>query len=294
MTNFLEAVRAGLLSTVQDSGRRGYAHLAVPRGGSLDVPAMRLANRLVGNREDAAVLETTVDGVAVRAAEACYVAVTGARAEIRVGTRAADWGVPVVVWAGEVIDIGRAHYGLRSYLAVSGGIAVEPVMGSRSTDILSGLGPEIVRDGSILPVGPERREPAHIDFAPYPLPRAHLDLRCYLGPRDDRLTEGSLALLNSAKWTVTSQSNRIGLRLAGPALAWRNNEELPSEGVVLGSVQVPPDGQPVLFLADHPATGGYPVAGVVPAPDIWLCAQAVPGTVIHLHTCRVPEVGLGL
>jgi biotin-dependent carboxylase-like uncharacterized protein len=283
MGNRLEAVRAGALTTVQDLGRRGYAHLAVPRAGVLDVPAMRLANRLVGNPEDLAVLETTVDGTAVRVTERCHVAITGAPAPVRVGGRPAGWGVPLLVPAGAVVDVGRAGVGVRSYLAVTGGIAVPPVLGSRSTDLLSGLGPPVVRDGTVLPVGAGRPAPACLDFAPYPLPPPELDLTAHLGPRDDHLTPAAVARLGSGTWTVTSQSNRIGLRLAGPALAWRTRDELLSEGVVLGGIQVPPGGQAVLFLADHPATGGYPVVGVVPAPDIWRCAQAAPGTVIRFH-----------
>jgi biotin-dependent carboxylase-like uncharacterized protein len=282
--NQLDVLRGGALTTVQDLGRRGYAYLAVPRSGALDVPALRLANRLVGDPEDTAVLETTLNGVAVRPTRRCHIAVTGARAPVRIGTRQVGWGVPLLVEAGETVDVGTAQHGVRSYLAVSGGIAVEPVLGSRSTDLLSGLGPPIVRTGGVLPIGQPGGEAAHLDFAPYPLPQPELDLVCYLGPRDDRLTPQSVALLRSATWTVTPLSNRVGLRLAGPALAWRDNAELLSEGVVLGAVQVPPDGQPVVFLADHPCTGGYPVVGVVPAPDIWLCGQARPGTVIRLHT----------
>lgn len=287
MNDYLEAVRGGALTTVQDFGRRGFAHLAVPRSGSLDVPAMCLANRLVGNPEDAAVLETTLDGVAVRAGRLCHMAVTGAIADVRVDGRPAAWGLPLLIRPGEVIDVGPAQHGVRSYVAVSGGIAVEPSMGSRSTDLLTGLGPAFVRTGSVLPLGPVVGEPARIDYAPYPLPGGELNLACYLGPRDDRITEDSIGLLRSATWTVSAQSNRIGLRLEGPTLRWRTSNELLSEGLVLGSVQVPADGQPVLFLADHPTTGGYPVIGVIPAPDIWLCAQAAVGTTIRFNLKRL-------
>jgi biotin-dependent carboxylase-like uncharacterized protein len=287
MSHYLAVVRGGALTTVQDLGRRGFAHLAVPRSGALDEPAMRLANRLVGNPEDAAVLETTLDGVAVRVGRPCYMAVTGAIADIRVDGRQTAWALPVLVRPGEVIDIGPARHGIRSYLAVSGGIAVAPTMGSRSTDLLTGLGPELVRTGGILPLGLIVDEPARIDFAPYPLPGGELSLTCYLGPRDDRITEDSVSLLRSATWTVSTQSNRIGLRLEGPTLRWRTDNELLSEGLVLGSVQVPTDGQPVIFLTDHPTTGGYPVIGVVPAPDIWLCAQAAVGSTIRFNPKRL-------
>jgi biotin-dependent carboxylase-like uncharacterized protein len=287
VSNFLEAVRGGALTTVQDLGRPGFAHLAVPRSGALDVPAMRLANRLVGNPENAAVLETTLDGVAVKAKKLCYMAITGAIADVRVDGRHAAWGLPLPIRPGEVIDIGPARHGVRSYLAVSGGITVAPTMGSRSTDLLTGLGPAFVRTGSVLPLGPVVGQPARIDYAPYRLPGGELNLTCYLGPRDDRITEGSISLLRSATWTVSAQSNRIGLRLEGPTLRWRTNNELLSEGLVLGSVQVPADGQPVVFLADHPTTGGYPAIGVIPAPDIWLCAQAAVGSTIRFNLKRL-------
>lgn len=287
MNDYLETVRGGALTTVQDLGRRGFAHLAVPHSGVLDVPAARLANRLVGNPEDAAVLETTLDGVSVRAGRLCYMAVTGAVADVRVDGQDAAWALPLLIRPGEVIDIGPAQHGVRSYLAVSGGIDVTPIMGSRSTDLLTGLGPPLVRTDSVLPLGLVVGEPARIDYAPYPQPGGELKLTCYLGPRDDRITEDSINLLRSSTWTVSTQSNRIGLRLEGPKLNWRTNNELLSEGLVLGSVQVPTDGQPVVFLADHPTTGGYPVIGVIPIPDIWLCGQATVGSTIRFNLKRL-------
>lgn len=288
MSGYLEVLRAGALTTVQDAGRPGYARLAVPRSGAADLPALRLANRLVGNPEDDAALETTVTGVSVRVSRACHVAVTGAEAEVRRDGRPADWGIPLSLPAGTVLDVGAARRGVRSYLAVSGGIAVEPVLGSRATDLLSGLGPAVVATGTELPLGPEVSEPARIDFAPYRAADPMLWVDCYLGPRDDRLTSSALSVLGSATWSVSARSNRIGLRLEGPELERRTTAELPSEGIVLGSVQLPADGQPVLFLADHPVTGGYPVVGVVPEADVWRCGQAAPGTAIRFRLKRLP------
>lgn len=287
MTAELRIVRGGPFTTVQDLGRPGHAHLAVPRGGALDVPAMRLANRLVGNEESMAVLETTVGGVAVRLTAARHVAVTGAPAGIRVGDRPADWAMPVLVPAGEILDVGPATAGVRSYIAVSGGIDVVPVIGSRATDVLSGLGPPVLRTGTIVPLGEPAGAPAVIDFAPYSRPGNELLLDCDLGPRHDELADGMIELLNTAVWTVSSRSNRIGIRLEGNTLRRADDRELPSEGIVLGAIQLPPNGEPVLFLADHPVTGGYPVVGVVPAPDIWRCAQAAPGTRIRFRTRTV-------
>ncbi|WP_235854148.1 hypothetical protein [Nonomuraea aridisoli] len=149
----IEVVRAGALTTVQDLGRHGLAHLGVPRSGALDEPAHRLANRLVGNLESAATLETTLTGTAVRLHAAATVAVTGAPAPVRIDGRPAAWGAPVHVPAGAVLDVGTATHGLRSYVAFSGGIEVSPVLGSRSTDLLSGLGPSPLSNGDRLPLG---------------------------------------------------------------------------------------------------------------------------------------------
>lgn len=287
MTASLCVTRSGPFTSVQDLGRPGHAHLAVPRSGALDVPAALLANRLVGNDSSLAVLETTLGGVAFRLTAGRYVAVTGAPAVVRVDGRCVDWGVPVFVPAGQVLDVGPALAGLRGYVAVAGGVAVDPVIGSRSTDVLSGLGPAVLRNDDVLPLGDCVSAPAVIDFAPYALPGPDLLLDCDLGPRDDELADGMVELLNTCVWTVSSRSNRIGIRLEGNTVLRANDHELPSEGLVLGSLQLPPNGEPVLFLADHPVTGGYPVVGVVPAPDIWRCAQAAPGTRVRFRTRTV-------
>ncbi|GGW51260.1 allophanate hydrolase [Streptomyces lucensis JCM 4490] len=278
--------RAGALTTVQDLGRPGYAHLGVPRSGALDPPAAALVNRLVGNPPDAAVLETTLDGCAVRARSTVTVAVGGAPCPVAVGGRPAAWGAPVVVPAGELLEAGAAIAGVRSYLAVSGGVAVEPVLGSRATDLLSGLGPAPLTDGTVLPLGPSPGPPARVDGAPQPRPPAHLVLRVTPGPRADWFTDRAVRDLTTRAYRVSPSSNRIGLRTEGPGLERARTGELPSEGMVLGAVQVPPDGRPVVFLADHPTTGGYPVIAVVRAADLPAAAQAVPGTPVRFVPVR--------
>jgi biotin-dependent carboxylase-like uncharacterized protein len=277
---FVEVVRAGPLTTVQDLGRPGYAHLGVPRSGALDEPAHRLANRLVGVAADGATLETTLGGVAVRAgAGGVTAAVTGAPCAVRVDGRPAGWGQAVYVPAGAVLDVGAASHGLRSYLALAGGVAVRPVLGSRSTDLLSGLGPPPIAVGDVLPLGPAGAvAPIGADVARWQGPPVELVLPLLIGPRHDWFAPAALRDLARARYTVAAASNRIGLRTDGPPLAWRRSDELPSEGMVLGAVQVPPDGRPVVFLADHPTTGGYPVVGVVPADHLGAVAQARPGT----------------
>jgi biotin-dependent carboxylase-like uncharacterized protein len=271
----IEVLRAGPLTTVQDQGRPGYAHLGVPRSGALDAPAARLANRLVGNPSSAAVLETTLMGCTLRFAVAATVAVTGAAATVTVdGNRLSGL---LDVPAGGVLDVGRATAGVRSYVGVAGGITVDPVLGSRSTDTLSGLGPARLADGMLLPTGAPYRDPAWAAHL-LPLIADELVLGVRLGPRDDWFEAGELF---SGAYTISPVSNRVGARLAGPGLTRTKAGELPSEGVVLGAVQVPADGQPLIFLADHPTTGGYPVIGVV--DDVTPLAQARPGTTVRFR-----------
>ncbi|MET9735043.1 biotin-dependent carboxyltransferase family protein [Streptomyces sp. NPDC006458] len=279
-------VRAGALTTVQDRGRPGYAHLGVPRSGALDGPAAALVNRLVGNPPDAAVLETTLTGCALRPRSAVTVAVGGAPCAVTVDGRPAAWGAPVRVPAGALLDVGPAVAGVRGYVAVSGGVAVEPVLGSRSTDLLSGLGPAPLADGAVLPLGPAAGCHARVDVAPQPAPPAELVLRVTPGPRDDWFTDRALRDFTTRAYRVSAASNRIGLRTEGPALERARAGEVPSEGMVLGAVQVPPDGRPVVFLADHPTTGGYPVVAVVRRADLPAAAQAAPGTPVRFVPVR--------
>ncbi len=261
----IEVVRAGVLTTVQDHGRVGLGHLGVPRAGALDRPAADLANRLVGNEPGAALLEVTLGGFVARVDTGTWLAVTGAgRPHAR-----AEW-VP----AGGMLEVAAPATGVRSYVAVGGGIAVDPVLGSRSTDTLAWVGPPRVVDGAVLPVGPMSGEPQPLDAPRSPRPGP---LRVYPGPHAGFLADTAVEALCAATYAVRPESNRVGLRLDGAALARRGEDELPSEGMVLGAVQVPPDGQPVVLLADHPPTGGYPVVGVVHPDDLWQCAQLRPG-----------------
>jgi biotin-dependent carboxylase-like uncharacterized protein len=277
----LEIRHAGPQVTVQDLGRPGQAHLGVPRSGALDDPAHRLANRLVGNDESAATLECLGGQLAFRTRSAVTLAVAGALVPVTVAGRGREWGNAVSVHAGSVVELGAATQGLRAYLAVSGGIEVQPVLGSRSTDLLSGLGPDRVRDGDVLPVGPPGPAPVPVDAIR--TARHSRELRLRLGPRDDWFDDASVEALDGAAYTVGNDSNRIGLRLEGEPIRWRGDDELPSEGMVLGAVQVPPNGQPVVFLNDHPTTGGYPVIAVVVREDLAVCAQLRPGEEVTLR-----------
>ncbi|MFT4084818.1 MAG: biotin-dependent carboxyltransferase family protein [Nocardioides sp.] len=282
----LLVVATGASSTIQDAGRPGFAHLGVPRSGALDRPAADFANRLVGNRRDAAVVESLlggltvrqtpdVDGVSGRAGR--WVAVTGGRGPVTVvdgpAGRQVGYDEPVWLPAGAELRIGPLVAGLRCYLAVGGGIEVAPVLGSRATDSLSGIGPAPLRPGDTIRVGEVAGAPAPVDV---PARRAATGLRLHPGPRPEWFATDALAELCRGLWTVQPDSDRVGLRLAGESVA-RRVGELASEPMVLGAVQIPPDGQPVVFLADHPTTGGYPVVGVVAEADLWQCAQARPG-----------------
>lgn len=288
MTRGLEVLDPGVLSLVQDDGRPGLAHLGVPRSGWLDAGAARLANRLVGNepREDspeAAVLECLGGGLVLRSAEAVTVAVTGAPCPVRVGARPAPHAEAVTVPAGVELALGRPVLGARSYLAVAGGIAADPVLGSRATDTLSGLGPPRLEAGELLPVGVASGPARPADGLAAVAARwgGPVELRVAPGPREDWFEAGTLAALATSTYRVAAEADRVGIRLDGPALMRADRAdaptELPSEGVVLGSVQVPADGRPLVFLRDHPTTGGYPVVAVVLSADLDRCAQLRPG-----------------
>ncbi len=282
----LSVLAPGPLTTVQDRGRPGHAAIGVTRSGAADPAAADLANRLVGNRPEAALLEATAGGLRVRAGRTVLVAVTGAPAPVEIDGRPAPFAAPVTLFAGAVLALGHPRRGLRSYVAVRGGIGVPPVLGSRSTDTLSGLGPSPVAAGTLLPVGDLAGEEPIVDVAPVGPPPDRPVLRVLSGPRRNWLDDAAWTALVTQRWTVGVDSDRVGLRLTGPHLARARGGELPSEGLVPGAVQVPPDGAPVLFLTDHPVTGGYPVLAVVVTADLPLAAQLRPGDVLRFRVAR--------
>jgi biotin-dependent carboxylase-like uncharacterized protein len=231
---------------------------------------------LVGNDSGAAGLEVTLTGCVLRFRVASVFAVTGARAVVTLDGRDVPFGEAVVVPAHATVHIGRTVSGVRSYVAVAGGIDVPPVLGSRSTDTLSGLGPQPLRDKEVLPIGTPVGEVSTVDVPEY---LSTVELRYRPGPREDWCVES----LDGRAYTLSPLSNRVGARLAGPALTRAVAGELPPEGIVLGAIQVPADGQPLVFLADHPTTGGYPVIGVVHPADLSRLAQARPGASVVFH-----------
>jgi biotin-dependent carboxylase-like uncharacterized protein len=277
--NEIEVLAAGPLTTVQDRGRPGFAHLGVPPSGAADPQALALGNRLVGNDAGASGLEATLSGPRLRFRAAALVALTGAEARAQ----------PFEIAAGEVLELGRFAHGVRAYVSVRGGIDVEPVLGSRSTDLLSGLGPPQLREGDVLPIGREPSTRPEYDVETPPPLAAEPRLRLLPGPRDDWFAPSALKLL-AGSWRVSPSSNRVGVRLEGPRIEWERREELLSEGLVTGSLQVPPSGQPILLLNDHPTTGGYPVLGVVHADDLSLVGQLRPGQRVsfEVNQCSQP------
>ncbi|WP_426564571.1 biotin-dependent carboxyltransferase family protein [Angustibacter sp. McL0619] len=279
----------GRLATVQDGGRPGLAHLGVGPSGAADRASLGQVNRLLGNAEDAAAVEATLGGLVVRAQGAADVAIGGAPAEAVVrpasgATWTAGPGTPVQLRDGDELALGLPVRGLRSYLGVRGGIAVQPVLGSRSRDELAGIGPAPLTAGDRLPVGTSTGAWPGVDTVPWltdPLPRR--PLRAVLGPRGDWFTPDTAKVLTDGTWRVSGDANRTAVVLDGPTLTRSRDGELPPEGMVRGAIQVPPSGRPTILLADHPVTGGYPVVAVLLDRDVDRLAQLRPGDPLALH-----------
>ncbi|TLK56767.1 urea amidolyase family protein [Glutamicibacter sp. V16R2B1] len=297
VTSGVEVISPGPQSTIQDAGRRGAGNLGVSPSGAADAISAHQANRLVGNLPGAPVIETLAGSLRVRAIGHQVLAVSGAEvrleihgeAEDHTSMRTAAMNVPFILRDKETLSCSAATAGLRSYLAVRGGFDGHRVLGSLSTDSLSGLGPAPLQPGERLPTARIRgthpvggAEPSTL---PQPEPDGCFRLRLVAGPRDDWFGPQGLKRLVSQTWEVSAQSNRVGMRLSNAAggrpLVRLRAGELESEGMVRGSLQVPPSGLPVLFLADHPVTGGYPVIATLVDEDVSKAAQLAPGTPIR-------------
>ncbi|SDT22515.1 biotin-dependent carboxylase uncharacterized domain-containing protein [Friedmanniella luteola] len=275
MSAALVVEATGPAALLQDLGRPGLAHLGVSPSGAADRAAHRLANRLVGNDEGAATLEVTLGGLVVRATATVFVAVTGAPTTVRVDGAPTASHTTLVLRTGSRLLVEPPPRGLRNHVAVRGGLAVPAVLGSRSRDVLAGLGPAPLAVGDVLPVGTPTAPLPDADRAPAPTPPAGLAVRP--GPRRDWFAADAWTTLLGTVWTVTADVDRVAVRLSGPALARTVTAELPSEGLVRGAVQVPASGQPLLFGPDHPVTGGYPVLAVLTSSAADAAAQLRPG-----------------
>jgi biotin-dependent carboxylase-like uncharacterized protein len=283
----LEILRTGPFAVVQDLGRVGLAHLGVGRSGAADRRSHKLANRLVANPDDRATVEVTFGGFSARVHGGDVdIAVTGADTDptvngIKFGTNSIHH-----VRDGQVISLGAPSAGLRTYLAVRGGICVEPVLGSRSYDVMSAIGPSPLQTGDQLPVGEHTNDYPELDQAPVAAITGNVvELLVVPGPRDDWFVDPDV--LVHTDWVASDRSDRVGMRLVGRPLQHRfPDRQLPSEGATRGAIQVPPNGLPVILGPDHPVTGGYPVIGVVIDEDIDKVAQVRPGQRVRLHWAR--------
>lgn len=285
----LTVVEPGLSTTVQDEGRPGLSGIGVSPSGAADQTSYALANRLVGNRSGAAALEVAAGGLSLRAERDVLVAVTGAPCA------GAPQNASVLLREGDELRLGTSARGLLTYVAVRGGVGATPVLGSCSTDLLSGLGPPPLRAGDRVMAGDASGEPPPVSLAPVrPVGVASgevLVVRVLPGPRLDWFEVRAWQELTGSRYVVTADSNRVGLRLDGPRLGRARADELPSEGLVRGAVQVPTSGLPLLFLADHPTTGGYPVIANVVDEDVDAVAQLRPGDALRFTAATTGGFG---
>ena len=285
----LEMLAGGLATSVQDLGRPGWQAQGVGAAGALDADCLRLANALVGNAAEAAGLEITLRGPCLRFTRAGAFALCGAPFELTLD------GVPCDPWrchpahAGQVLAVGRALRGARAWLALAGGIDLPPLLHSRSSDLNSALGPlpRTLRAGDTLPLGTAARLPPasparwSLDPAPWFAEAGGVPLRLLPGAHYARLSQHARAALYGSVFTVAAQSSRAGLRLDGTRLDLVQPLECVSSGCVPGVLQLPPGGQPILLLAEHPVSGGYPRIAQAAAVDLPRLAQAVPGTALR-------------
>ena len=283
----LTIVRPGMLTTVQDLGRWGHQHLGVPVAGPMDWYSHRLANRVVGNPDHAAALEITLLGPEIVSNGDVRCAVAGADFEIQCGDRVVPLNLPFLLPRGERLRFRGRASGARATLAVAGGIDVEPVLGSRSTSLISRMGPfggRALAPGDVLPVGPPGHDARPV-FKPLPIPRGGARLRVILGPHEDRFTEDARRAFLSSRYVVSQESNRMGYRLTGAVLAQADAADMLSDATPIGSLQVPPSGLPILLMADRQTTGGYPKLATVITADLPLAGQLAPGDWVEFAPC---------
>lgn len=281
----IEVIAPGPLALFQDGGRPGYAAVGAGLSGAVDRGAYELGARMVAHGEGLAAIEITFGGFAATIHGAQIVALTGADAEISVNGHRRPHNAVLQLNDGDVIRVGQPARGLRTYLTVRGGFDVPAVLGSRSTDTLAGLGPEQVRAGDVVPIGEFEGTFPNVDAVASAVPATGtVELKLLPGPRSDWFSDH--AAITAQVWSVSSRSNRVGVRLEGNGLTRDTayqDQELPSEAMVRGCVQVPPSGEPIIFLNDHPVTGGYPVIGVLTEADVDRAAQLQPGQAVRFR-----------
>jgi len=276
----LTVVKPGMLTTVQDLGRRGYQGLGVPVSGPMDAYSHRLANQLVGNDPAAAALEITLMGPEFVADAEITCALTSARIETAVNGAPAPFDEPFTVPAGARLRCGQRLEGARMTLAVAGGFDVPPTLGSRATHLVSHMGPfggRALRAGDVLPVGQASARGPQPAGSPLSLPAGGAHVRVLPAVHRDRFTDDAWSLLLRARFVVSPQSNRMGYRLDGPVLGHVRGADILSEGMPIGVIQVPASGQPILLLAERATTGGYATIANVITADLPIAGQLAPG-----------------
>ncbi len=275
---------AGLQTLYQDLGRQGNGSLGVTTSGSSDRASARIANDVVGNKRNATLLEN-IGGLTMTALTETVVCVTGADTDVFVGQRSFPLATPIIVPAGAQLVVAPPRVGMRSYIAVRGGLIADTELDSAATDLLSGLGPAPIQAGDTVSVSLKKPDTANALLSnPLRVTADTATVRCVLGPRDDWFSTDEVERFFDTTFTVTGESNRVGVRLETDEPLQRDRSgELPSEGMVAGSVQIPPSGQPVVFLRDHAVTGGYPVIATVISEDVDIAAQLSPGSTIRFE-----------
>lgn len=308
----IEVLKPGSLTTIQDLGRTGYQRLGVPVGGAMDEDSHRLANCLVGNPESEATLEITLVGPSLRFTRSALIAIAGADLSPRMGEPALPCRTAVLVRAGGELHFGQRRSGVRAYLAVRGGFAVPRVMGSKSTYLRGGFGGfegRALRKGDVLPLAAGAAEPwpaglaarlrassaAFVALDPPPgiaaAPPAGCPttVRVVAGEQWEAFSPQAQLAFQEAEFRLSPQSDRMGFRFEGPALELKQPLEMISEAVAFGTVQVPPDGKPIVLMADRQTTGGYPKIASVASVDLPLLAQVMPGQGVRYRMIRLEE-----
>lgn len=289
----IRVLDAGPQTTVQDLGRPGHLRYGVPPSGPMDRASFVLANRLVGNADGAAALECTLVGPRLVADAPCTVAVTGAEAPVTINDAALPRWATLRLAAGDTLRIGPARAGVRAYVAFGGGLEVSPVLGSRATYLrgrLGGLEGRALRRDDVLAVGPAPAAPARrVRPGAEPAWTGDATLRVVLGPQDDRFTGEGIATFLGHPYEMLPQSDRMGARLRGPRIAHTRGHDIVSDGIALGAIQVPGDGQPIVLLVDRQSTGGYTKIATVCSFDIGRLAQVKPGQRVRFAAIDVAE-----
>ncbi|MFI8415403.1 5-oxoprolinase subunit PxpC [Serratia sp. NPDC078593] len=287
----LNILRAGIYTTVQDLGRNGFRQLGVSQGGALDVPALKIANLLVGNTPEAAGLEITLGQFSAEFTQAGWIALTGAGCDAQLDGKPLWTGWRYPVKSGQQLVLNLPKHGMRSYLAIAGGIAVPEILHSRSTDLKAGFGGlqgRQIKDGDSLPLGRNATSPTQIAGVKQLL--FNNRIRALPGPEYDEFSPESQDNFWRSAWQLSPQSNRMGYRLQGNLpLVRTTDREMLSHGLLPGVVQVPPNGQPIVLMADAQTTGGYPRIACVIEADLYHLAQIRLGEPIHFVACTVAQ-----